>query len=91
LIIVYFSLYSFIHFSFQLFKARISSLFVGKMLSRFLPGTLQRKQRKIEDSGVTTANESQSLPTTPVANQKGLRRLDAWIGSLLRDGGFLRV
>jgi hypothetical protein len=54
------------------------------MWSRFLTGTLQRKPRKIEDS-----NESQSLPTTPVANQRGLRRLDAWIGSLLRDGEFL--
>ncbi|KAI6177703.1 AIP3 domain-containing protein [Aphelenchoides bicaudatus] len=51
------------------------------MWSRFLTGTLQRKPRKIEDS-----TESQSLPTTPVAHQRGLRRLDAWIGSLLRDG-----
>jgi hypothetical protein len=58
------------------------------MLSRFLPDTLQRKQRKNENvpTAPLAVPESQSLPTTPIANQKGLKRLDAWIGSLLRDG-----
>lgn len=67
----------------RVFRTLLFEFETPKMWSRFLTGTLQRKPRKIEDS-----TESQSLPTTPVAHQRGLRRLDAWIGSLLRDGKF---